>query len=110
MHNKPLDCMANGHCWFLSFKIVMGHPSLTKEEKYLWLWLASQCTAPNFSCSFNYQQLSQALNQSNALTHRLLLRLRIMGFLHTPIPIWYGEPPASMVTELRLFKLVIPPC
>ncbi len=86
----------------------MNHPLLQEDEKFLWLWLATQ-SANNIPCSFNYEQISSYVNKPPKVIHRILFRLRIMGFLQADIPIWYAEPTKEMVSEIRTIRIMIPP-
>lgn len=107
----PFICAANSHSfvqWFACLKQIIHHPLLIEEEKYLWLWLATQ-SANNLSCSFNYEQISQAMCKPSRKIHRMLTRLRTMGFLIADIPIHYGELTPPMVKTMRNFQLIVPP-
>lgn len=109
----PIICAANSYSfmqWFACFKEIMHHPHLCEEEKYLWLWLATQsANNSSFSCSFTYEHISIAVKKTPRVVHRTLFRLRIMGFLLADIPIWYGEPTKEMVQANRHLRLQIPP-
>ncbi len=109
----PIVCAAKPYSfmqWFACLKEIMHHPLLSEEEKYLWLWLATQ-SADNssFACSYSYDQMSRALNKSTKIVHRTLFRLKIMGFLSADIPIWYGQPTTEMIRTIRLIKLHLSP-
>ena len=109
----PFICAAKSDSfvqWFACLKKIVHHPLLNEEEKFLWLWLATQSTNNmSFYCSFSYEQISQAMNKSARSVHRNLTRLRTMGFLIANIPIYYGEPTPEMVKETRYIKLIAPP-
>ena len=109
----PIICTANSQSlvqWFACLKQIVNHPQLNEEEKYLWLWLATQSTNNlSFNCSFNYEQLSQAMCKPPRRIHRFLTRLRTMGFLIADIPIYYGEPTIDMVKAVREIQLIMPP-
>ena len=109
----PIICAANSYSfmqWFACLKEIMHHPHLCEEEKYLWLWLATQsANNSSFSCSFSYEHISIAVKKTPRVVHRTLFRLRIMGFLLADIPIWYGEPTKEMVQANRHLRLQIPP-
>jgi hypothetical protein len=118
MHDSlalPFISAAKSHFhiqWFARLKEIMNHPLLQEEEKFLWLWLATQCANnASFSCSFSYEHISQAVCKSSRKIHRILFRLTLMGFLKStnPIPMWYGEPTLVMVKEIRFLKLTLPP-
>ncbi len=109
----PSICAANPHSftqWFACLKQIMLHPILNEEEKYLWLWLAT-CSTNNvsFKCSLSYEQIVQSTRKPSRKVHRLLTRLRTMGFLIADIPIYYGEPTDEMVQRIREFQLILPP-
>lgn len=109
----PLVFAAKPHSfakWFACLSEIINHPLLHEEEKYLGLWLAIQSiNNESFSCSFNYEQISQAVNKSSRKIHRILTRLRVMGFLIADLPIYYGEPTLKMVQTAHTLKLVLPP-
>lgn len=109
----PIICAAEPNSfttWFASLKELFNHPYLDEEEKSLWLWLANQ-SANNlpFSCSYSYEQLSQAVNKTPRRIHRILMRLRVMGFLIADLPIYYGEPTREMVATVHHLKLITTP-
>lgn len=109
----PIICTTNlCQCaqWFVHIKTILHHALLKDEERLLLLWFASRsANNPHFVCFFNYEQLSIALNRSPKAIHRLLFRLRTLGFLQGDIPIWYAALPAQMIMEMREIKVLIPP-
>lgn len=109
----PIVCAASPYSfmqWFACLREIMHHPHLHEEEKYLWLWLATQsANNSSFCCSMSYEQIACSVNKPPKIIHRILFRLRIMGFLHADIPIWYGEPTLEMVKTVRSIKLLLPP-
>lgn len=108
----PIICATNPcRCsdWFVHLKTLNNHPLIKEDEKLLWLWLATQSADnPTFSCSFNYEQIAQAMQWSVKIIHRLLFRLKIMGFLQLDIPIWYGNPTPKMTRQIRTITLRLP--
>ena len=110
--SPSLVCATNaGVCqnWFVILKELIDHPLLQDEEKCLWMWLATQCANTDHVCSFNYEQIALQLNKSVRSVHRLLFRLKLMGFLQADIPIWYGTPTKSMSLKVYTFKLIQTP-
>ncbi len=109
----PLICAAKPKPfvdWFACLKQIMLHPLLNEEEKHLWLWLASLCTNNlSLCCSLSYEQMSEMTGKSSCKIHRLLTRLRTMGFLIADIPIHYGKLNAEMVKPERNIQLILPP-
>ena len=109
----PFICAANPRSfaqWFACLKQLMLHPLLNEEEKFLWLWLATQSTDnKSLNCSLSYEQISQLTNRSCKKVHRHLTRLRTMGFLIADIPIHYGELILEMTQQIRNIQLMIPP-
>lgn len=105
----PFICAADPtffNKWFACLSEMINHPLLLEEEKYLGLWLAIQSTKnESFTCSFNYEQISQAMSKSSRKVHRILTRLRIIGFYIVDLPIYYGEPTPEMVQKVYTFKL-----
>lgn len=109
----PLVCAAKPDSfiqWFACLEEIINHPLLLEEEKFLWLWLATK-SANNlsFSCSFNYEQISLAVHKPCRRVHRILTRLRVMGFLFADLPIYYGEPTLEMVQTVYQLKLKLAP-
>src|SRR5262249_43341473 len=95
---------------FAFLKEIIHHPLLDEEEKYLWIWLATQsANNTSFSCSYTYEHISQAVNKPLRKVHRILTRLRIMGFLIADLPIYYGEPTPQMAKKTYLLELTSPP-
>ena len=91
--------------WFEYIYVVMNHPELLPDEKYIWVWLVTQCANQvDNTASFTYEEISQAVNRPLKTVHRALHRLRIIGFLNGNIPIWYGEPKPEMVNETRILR------
>ncbi|MBS0290433.1 MAG: hypothetical protein JSS07_10435 [Proteobacteria bacterium] len=95
--------------WFAFLRKIIEHSMLDEAEKFLGCWLATQCANNlSFTCSFNYEQISLAVHKPSRKVHRILTRLRTMGFLIADIPIYYGELSIEMVQTVRTFKLVFP--
>ncbi len=93
--------------WFAYLSDIINHTLLDDEEKFLGCWLATQCmNKASLRCSFNYVQISQTLRKSTRRIHRILTRLRTMGFFICDIPIYYGEPTFEMVQKIHTFKLI----
>lgn len=96
--------------WFVYLKVIMNHPLFNEDEKSLWWWLATlSANDVNCDCTFSYQQLSQTLNMPCMHVHRALFRFRIMGFLKTKIPVWYGKLTPEMESEMRILIPTMPP-
>ncbi|MBS0285974.1 MAG: hypothetical protein JSR17_01670 [Proteobacteria bacterium] len=109
----PIICAAKPQPFvdgFACLKQIMLHPFLNEEEKYLWLWLATQSTNNmSLTCSLSYEQISEKTFKSSSKVHRLLTRLRTMGFLIADIPIHYGKLTSDMVKTVRSIQLILPP-
>jgi len=101
--------------WFGYLKEIISHPVLQKEEKIVWLWLATQCiNNSQFACSFTYEQIAYAVNKPTRGIHRILFCLKSMGILQGNIPILIPKEAlsapafakASARAERDLFLLV----
>lgn len=87
---------------------VMRHPDLCQDQKYLWMWLT--CHSANqshHSCSFTYEQLSQAMDLPTKTIHSILFKLKLMGLLNGNIPVWYGTPTPEMNKEKRILRPIL---
>lgn len=107
---RTLLCAVN-KCFFLNLftnlRILLDYSSLNHAEKCVLRWLATEC-AMNVShaCNVSYEELSLALNLPCKTIHRALFRLRIMGFLHACIPIWYWKLTPEMCHTKRELSLI----
>jgi hypothetical protein len=97
--------------WFGFLKELIIHPHLEEEEKYLGIWLASQCAnIVSYSCSFSYDQISQMINKPPRFIHHALLSLKIMGFLSVDsLCISYSAPTEEMRIKIHVLTLIFPP-
>lgn len=94
---------------FENLSTLFDCSELTWNEKVLWMWAATHC-AKNAAtaCTFSYEQISLAMNQSCKQVHRALTRLKVVGFLLSDSPIWYYELSKLMCTKIHTFTPVVP--
>lgn len=88
--------------------ILLNHPDLGQDEKFVFLWLLIQCDSQSSdSCIMSYGELSDRLDKPPKKVHWLLFRLKAIGFLEATLPFWYGELTEEMISIERTLKPVL---
>ena len=90
-------------------RTIFTRVEISDPEKLLWLWLVSHCVfSETHSCVFTYQQLADVMRIKPEMIHRALIRLRMMGFLLSELPLLHGIVTPHSAAQKRLLTPTLP--